>query len=153
MHSVIQMNFGKGIAAGFAATAVLSLAMLMKQAMGVMPELNPIQMITQMMGAQTPAVGWIAHFLIGTVMWGALYALLDPKLPGLHWFRGVLFATGAWLVMMIVLMPMAGAGIFGLNTGVMAPIAALMLHWLFGAVLGSVYGAWVMPEHAAGRAA
>ena len=43
-------------------------------------------------------------------------------------------------MMMIVIMPMAGAGLFGMNMGVMAPVMTLMLHVIFGAVLGLVYG-------------
>jgi len=50
------------------------------------------------------------------------------------------FASGAWLVMMVMLMPMAGAGAFGLQLGLMAPVATLILHWIYGAVLGAVYG-------------
>lgn len=61
------------------------------------------------------------HFFIVTVLWGVLFAWLDPFLPGQHWFRGAIFATGAWLVMMIVMMPMAGAGLFGVHPGMMAP--------------------------------
>ena len=81
-------------------------------------------------------------------MWGVLYALLNPFLPGQDWFRGATFATGAWLLMMIVMMPMAGTGLFGLHLGTMAPIAALVLHWIYGAVLGGIYGAWAHPGHA-----
>jgi len=42
--------------------------------------------------------------------------------------------------MMVVLMPMAGAGLFGMSMGVMAPVMTLVLHLIFGAVLGWVYG-------------
>ena len=42
--------------------------------------------------------------------------------------------------MMVVLMPMAGKGFFGLGIGWMAPVMTLMLHLIFGAVLGWVYG-------------
>lgn len=42
--------------------------------------------------------------------------------------------------MMVMLMPMAGAGAFGLHLGLMAPVATLILHWIYGAVLGAVYG-------------
>lgn len=139
-------NLGKGIVAGFLATIVLSAIMLMKQAMGVMPQLNPIEMITHMAGASTPLVGWIGHFFIGTILWGVIYAWLDPKLPGPHWLRGAIFATGAWLIMMVVMMPTAGAGLFGMQLGLMAPVATLMLHWIYGAVLGGVYGAWIRQE-------
>lgn len=133
-------HFGAGIAAGFAATVVLSAIMLMKQAMSVMPELDPIRMISGMMGAPR-AVGWLVHLAIGTVVWGLLFAWLAPYLPGAMWLRGVIFGVGAWLTMMIAMMPMAGAGPFGLKLGAMAPVATLMLHCVFGAVLGAVYGA------------
>ena len=141
-------NMFKGIGSGFVATLVLSAIMLVKQAMGVMPELNSVQMITQMSGAQSPIIGWLMHFFIGTILWGVLYVSVNPFLPGPHWFRGAAFATGAWLLMMILMMPMAGAGFFGLHMGMMAPIATLVLHWIYGAVLGAVYGAWAHPEHA-----
>ncbi len=51
-------NLIKGMVAGFVATVVLSALMLMKTMMGVMPELNPIEMIADMLGGP-PAVGWV----------------------------------------------------------------------------------------------
>ena len=44
-------------------------------------------------------------------------------------------------------MPMAGAGFFGSQLGMMAPLATLVMHWIYGAVLGGVYGAG--PAHKA----
>jgi hypothetical protein len=107
--------------------------------MGVMPELNPIKMISDMLGA-TPAIGWVMHFMIGTVLWGTLFAWLSPRLPfeG-HLLNGILFAIGGWLVMMIVMMPMAGTGLFGSHLGMMAPVMTLMLHVVYGFRLGAIY--------------
>ena len=45
-----------------------------------------------------------------------------------------------WLIMMVMMMPMAGAGMFGMKMGVMAPMMTLVLHLIFGAVLGWTYG-------------
>jgi hypothetical protein len=144
-------SFSKGMIAGFVATIVLSALMLMKAKMGLMPQLNPIKMMTTMMGASTPAAGWIAHFLIGTVLWGLLFAWVAPRLPGATWWRGLLFSIGPWLLMMIALMPMAGAGFFGVGLGIGAPVITLMMHLIYGAVLGGVYGALVhgvdVPPH------
>lgn len=135
-------NVLKGIIAGFVATIVMSALMIMKQKMGVMPQLNPIQMLTAMIGASAPLVGWAAHFMIGTLAWGALFALLDSRLLGeSHWIKGMEFGFGAWLIMMIVVMPMAGAGLFGMQLGMTAPVMTLVLHLIFGAVLGGVYKA------------
>ena len=139
MHS---SNILKGMIAGFVATAVLSGLMVMKTMMGVMPELDVVAMLTTMMGASSPVLGWIAHFIIGTMAWGILFALLDPNLPGgSHWLKGIVFGIGVWLLMMIAVMPMAGLGLFGMALGIMAPVMTLVLHIIFGAVLGGVYGA------------
>ena len=132
-------NFPKAIVAGLVATIVLSLLFVMKDVMGIMPQLNLPQMIAGMMGMpDSPIVVWAVHFLIGVVVYGAALAHLDEHLPGNSKIgHGVLLGTVGWLMMMVVLMPMAGAGLFGLNLGISAPIMTLMLHLIFGAVLGS----------------
>src|SRR5262245_51202316 len=73
---------GTGIAAGLVATVVLSAMMLLKRSMGLMPELDPIAMITAMAGASSPAVGWIGHFVIGSIFWGVGFAIVSPYLLG-----------------------------------------------------------------------
>lgn len=133
-------NITKGMLAGLAATVVLSLLMLMKGAMGLMPALDPIGMIATMMGVST-AIAWGVHFMIGTVIWGGAFALLAPRLPGRElWLKGAVFGVGAWLIMMLAMMPMAGVGFFGMQLGMMAPVMTLAMHLVFGAVLGGVYG-------------
>lgn len=134
-------NIVRGLIAGFVATLVLSALMVMKQMIGFMPELDVAAMLTSMLSLPSVAFGWIMHFMIGTIAWGVGYAVLRPYLPGGSIWSGVLFGTAAWLMMMIAVMPMAGAGLFGLQIGVMAPIMTFMLHAIFGAVLGGVYQA------------
>lgn len=131
-----------GMLSGFLATVALSLMMFAKGAMGLMPQLDVIKMLSSMMGMpQYLLLGWMAHFLIGTVVWGILYSLLVPRLPGTNYVvSGIVFGILAWVMMMVVVMPMAGAGLFGRNFGPMAPVATLMLHVIYGAVLGLVYG-------------
>jgi hypothetical protein len=126
-----------GIVAGLIATAVLSALMLLKGMMGVMPDLDVIAMIAGMMGAGA-MMGWIAHFMIGAI-YGLVFAqIAGHGTTGAAVMRGVGLGVVGWLVMMIVLMPMAGGGMFGLAmpSGMMAPVATLMLHVIFGAVLG-----------------
>jgi hypothetical protein len=135
-------NIVKGLFAGFVATAVLSGLMVMKTMMGLMPALDVVAMLTHMMGASSSLLGWAAHFMIGTVLWGGAFALLNSRIPGASQLaKGVVFGLGAWVLMMVMVMPMAGAGFFGMNLGMMAPVMTLMLHLIFGAVLGGVYGA------------
>ena len=75
------MNITKALLAGLAATVVLSMLMVFKDLMGLMPDLNVINMLAQMMGSG-PLVGWSAHFMIGTIVWGIGYALVYPFIPG-----------------------------------------------------------------------
>lgn len=142
-------RLGNGFLAGFAATVVLSIFMMMKDMMGMMPEMNVIAMLTKMSGASTPAMGWLMHFMIGTVVWGGLFALLQDRIPGSNTvIRGILFGIGAWVLMMVMVMPMAGAGLFGMNFGMAAPVMTLMLHMIFGATLGAVYSWRAAPKAA-----
>jgi len=62
-------NLKSGFVAGFAATVVLSVLMVAKGMMGVMPELDVAAMLASMVGAPI-IVGWIFHFMIGTLAWG-----------------------------------------------------------------------------------
>ena len=133
-------NVGKAMLAAFVATAVLSVLMIIKAMMGVMPGLDIAAMLAKMMGAPgMPVLGWVGHFMIGTVGYGIAFALLAGKLPGSLTVQGIILGVMGWLVMMILVMPMAGAGLFGLNFGIMSPVMTLMLHIIFGAVLGWVF--------------
>ena len=133
-------NTSKGIVAGFAATLVLSMIMVAKGMMGLMPELNVIAMLGSMMNA-APIVGWVIHFMIGMIAWGIGFAIVFNVLPGnSNLSKGINFGLAAWVLMMLVVMPMAGAGVFGLKLGMMTPAMTLMLHVIYGAVLGFVFG-------------
>lgn len=139
--------YARGMIAGFVATVVLSALMLIKAMMGIMPALDLIQMLTgmahNMLGLPAnPAVGWVIHFMIGTVVWGIAFALLYEKLPGSSpTTKGIVFSVLAWLLMMLIPFPMAGAGLFGMKLGIMAPVMTLVLHLVWGAVLGWTFGA------------
>ena len=131
-----------GIIAGLIATVVLSALMLLKGMMGLMPDLDVIAMIAGMMGTGA-MMGWIAHFMIGAVyglVFAQVFGVMDSTSATI---RGVGLGIAGWLIMMIVLLPMAGCGFFGLAmpSGMMIPVATLMLHVIFGAVLGASHAA------------
>lgn len=132
-------NTSKGIVAGFAATVVLSTIMVAKDMMGLMPELNVIAMLGSMLDT-TPVVGWVIHFMIGTIAWGVGFAFFLNVLPGnSNPGKGISFGIIAWVPLMVVVMPTADAGVFGLDMGMLALAMTLMLHVIYGAVLGLVF--------------
>ncbi|HCQ66049.1 MAG TPA: hypothetical protein DIU07_13280 [Rhodobacteraceae bacterium] len=132
-----------GFAAGLVVTVFLSALMVAKSIMGVMPALDVIAMMGAVMGTGA-LVGWLAHFMIGTLAWGGGFALLYDVILG-HGAtaKGVAFGIAAWagMMIMVMVMPMAGAGFFGLAMGMMAPMMTLVLHIMFGAVLGATFQA------------
>lgn len=133
-------NYLRGIIGGLVATLVLSLLMMVKGKMGMMPELDIIAMLAGQMGGDM-TMGWLAHFMIGAIAYGVGFAVLYDKLPGGGAVaKGVVLGVAGWLVMMLALMPMMGQGVFGMSMGMMAPMMTLVLHGIFGAVLGTVYG-------------
>ena len=134
-------KFLSGALAGLVATIVLSVLMVMKDMMGMMPDVDIIAMLAGRMGGNI-MMGWVAHFMVGVIGYGFAYTLIFSKLSyGNHITRGILLGIAGWLAMMVALMPMMGAGMFGLNmpSGMMVPIATMMLHIIFGAVLGLVF--------------
>jgi uncharacterized protein DUF6789 len=151
-------NSMKGMIAGLVATLVLSALLLLKSTMNVVPELNLIRLLTSL-GSITVIQAWMDHFIVGVVVWGLLFGAYDSiaKRPA-HWLKGIIFGVFAWLVMMVLFMPLAKAGLFGYRLGAMAGVVTLMYHLVFGAVLGTTYGlltTWVpvkQPQGAAPKA-
>lgn len=135
-------RFVKGVIAGFVATAVIAILLALQAETGFMPQQDMIGMLTEIMGSSSRLVGWSMHFLLGSVVWGGLFSWLDPYLPGeQRWLKGLAFGVGAWLLMMLIVMPMTGNGLFAIIAGPKMQFMSLVLHLVYGGVLGLVYGA------------
>ena len=81
------------------------------------------------------------HFIVGTLVWGLLFGAFDAIYEkGAYWLKGVIFGVFAWLMMMVLFMPMAKAGFFGSKIGIEAPLVTLLYHLVYGVVLGITYG-------------
>ncbi|MDN3523615.1 DUF6789 family protein [Halomonas ramblicola] len=139
-------RLARGMLAGFVATLVISMILILRLSAGIMPWYNPIEIMN--LAAQdllgTPdarLLGWAIHFVVGTLVWGLLFALLVDHLPGSSDMRrGLLFGLVAWLVVMVTVFPMAGSGMFGMGFGLVAPLSTLLAHVVFGLVIGAMYG-------------
>jgi hypothetical protein len=133
-------NSLRGMIAGFVATLMLGALLLLKSSFGLWPQLNIISLLSAL-GGISAAAAWMDHFIVGTVVWGLLFSLFDSVGSGLgHWLKGIIFGVFAWLMMMVLFMPAAGAGLFGNKIGIVAPIVMLGMHLIYGAVLGATYG-------------
>lgn len=136
------MSTAKALLAAFLATIVLSVLMMLMPAMGIVPTLDLPRLIAGIAGVpDSPSLAWILHFVVGTVGYGLTLRAAARAMPGKSLVTlGMGIAFLGWLILMVVLMPMAGAGLFAMSMGVMAPIMTLILHLVFGAVMGWTYG-------------
>jgi hypothetical protein len=84
-----------------------------------------------------------AVFFLGGLVWAVLYGLVfEPRLAGPAWQRGVKFALIPWLFSLVIFMPLVGGGVLGLGLGAgpLPILGNLILHAVYGALLGVVYG-------------
>jgi hypothetical protein len=148
------VDWGSAIAAGIVATAVMTVLMYVGKAMG-MPMDMPRMLGLMVVGPDSGAVvvlGLVVHFMMG-VVFAIVYALLfdlfdiDPS-----WLWGALFGAvhgvgaGMALGMMPAMHPRMGEGEvlsapgpIGKNLGAMVPLGLIILHIVFGAVVGGIY--------------
>jgi hypothetical protein len=141
MKSSVVDSARRGLAAGLVATIALAIVLVAKQAIGMMPQLDLVSILARALGFQSLVAGWTAHFIVGVLLWGPLFVWADRKMFFAHWINGLLFASVVWLGVMLVIMPLAGEGAFGLGLGIVTPTLTLFLHWFYGIVLGGTYGA------------
>ncbi len=128
----------KGMVAGAVATVAVSLVetvnVLALKWFAPFPLI--IANIVGMAGNMT--VGWIVQAVVSVFVLGPLFSVLYRRLPtDTAETKGVVFAVGAFVVFMVVLMLFGDSGSFGRNFGSIAWI--LIGYAAFGVVMGYVY--------------
>jgi hypothetical protein len=133
-------NALKGMTAGLVATLVLTGLMVLNGMMDLAPQVNLIALLVKL-GTLSPSAAWMDHFIVGVVVWGLLFAVYDgiASRPD-HWLKGLIFGGFAWVVMLVAFMPLAGAGFLGSKAGPAVLGGLLILHLVYGLVLGATYG-------------
>jgi hypothetical protein len=128
-----MINIGKGIIAGLVASATIAGAFVLAALTGITQASDPVQAATGIMLTPT-GLSWVVHFAVGTFLWGPLLAVLSPVLPSPFWFKGLAFGMFAWLLMLLVT--------WAVDPGSppQPDLASVLLHLLFGTVLGGMYG-------------
>jgi hypothetical protein len=81
------------------------------------------------------------HFASG-IATAVVYALVEPRLRGPGWRRGMVFSLAPWILSLVVFLPATGGGLLGLRLGAgpLPILGNLILHLVYGATLGQIYG-------------
>lgn len=165
----------KAVLSGFTATGTMTVVLMVAYALsGMVPyptTTTPVYLrwiwalvnnpITHKTSSSLPLL-LMLHVAAGMV-WALLYAgFAEPRLRGPGWRRGVVFSFVPWAFSVLFFLPMVGGGPLGIKLGA-GPFPVwgnLVLHLVFGAVLGHLYGPAGdrfeteagVPEHAGDRA-
>jgi hypothetical protein len=129
-----------GLYSGALGTFVTGAMLLMNNALHSVPEIHVIRTVAAMLGATDHFMAGVVAFVIIGICGGSLFAAFAPRLPVRGYFRKSLaFAGATWLFLMLVGMPLTGAGFFGLHGGMIVPEATLVLNLAYWLVLGLTY--------------
>jgi len=136
----MKLSIGRVILGGFAGTLAITFLMYLGGPMMGLPKMDIAAMLGGMLGGW--AIGMMMHFVNGTIIFPLIYAyLLFGKLPGTPVLKGLIWGVALWVLAQLVVMPLMGAGVFGLKMGgAMSALGSLIGHAIYGALLGSIAG-------------
>jgi hypothetical protein len=145
----IKMGFMSGVVA----TVVAGSMLLVNNAFHSFPDVRVARSLAQVLGSPDQVMVGVAAILItGIFVFGALFAVLAPRLPmRMYLAKSLVFGVASWLLMMVLFMPLAGAGLFGLGRSLAVPAATLVLNLTYWIVLGLSYRYLVGPQPEGGR--
>lgn len=136
----MKPNVGRTILGGFLGTLAITLLMYKAAPMMGLPKMDIAAMLGQVFGGWTP--GMMMHIANGVVIFPLIYTyLLFSRLPGAPAVKGLTWGVVLWVMAQLIVMPMMGAGVFGLKMGgVLSTFGSLIGHVVYGALLGWVGG-------------
>jgi hypothetical protein len=147
------MKYGKAFGAGVLGAVVMTALMAMARAMGMPVNLEMV--LGTMMGGAPSLASWIMGFIIH-LMAGGIFALIyavgfEYWTHCADWLVGLGFGvihtlfSSVLLAMIPAMHPlvpeqMPAPGPFMSNLGMMGVLAFFMLHLIYGAIVGAMYG-------------
>lgn len=135
----------RALLAGAIATAIVSALVYANAQLGFLPAFDLLAEIADFnrrIGLPaTEHAAWGTHAVIGILIYGLVFAVLQPILPGNGTIEGSIFGMLAWLAMMVTFMPLAGHEVFASSLPPEVVVATLCVHLVYGAVLGLGYAA------------
>ncbi len=136
-----KVSVRSGAISGFIASLISSIVLIILTALIVIPQFNYVSIYGSLVGVTDNAIAaWIVYFIIGTFVWGILYAFTHEYLPDENFVtKGMVFGLAVWVFLMIILMPLAGQSVFLREFGYSAAGITLIAQLIFGIVLAWTY--------------
>lgn len=128
---------------GLVATSVVTAMAYVGPALGLDPLDFAAMLGALIVGdmAEPTMIGLLVHLVNGSIIFPAIYVFLVYRmLPGPSWLRGMAWGITLWVLMQLVLMPLAGMGLFSSKAPhpTLSVAWSLAMHGLYGIVLGMI---------------
>lgn len=152
-RTVLKARFGPAVISGFVATTAMAITALIAYGIALGIGTASGNLFQQWLYALThnPVTENVRSSLLAVVgldlaagiFWALIFACdANDRLiafPG--WLRGILFALPPAILSLIVFLPLVGGGIFGVKIGAgpLPVIGNIILHLVYGAVLGAMF--------------
>ena len=122
---------------GFAGTIVITLVMYYVAPLMMGGPMDIAATLADLTGTNR-TVGMVIHLLLGGLLFPVVFHAMWPMLPGAGWLKGLVFGMILAVLALVVVMPMAGMGLFMANhpQPAMAVMGSLIGHALYGLILG-----------------
>ncbi|MGD9847265.1 MAG: DUF6789 family protein, partial [Variibacter sp.] len=92
-------------------------------------------------GLTSPSLACLVHFIVGSLIWGAAFAAMNDHLYGPSWLRGTLLGIIAWAALVLIVLSLRREGFARIDVALVRSVPMLVLHMIYGALLGSIYAA------------
>jgi hypothetical protein len=131
-------RFWTGFGWGVVATIGMSVLMLLGRATGLtpMPKPVPVALVARILGGGPKpllmTLGALSHLAYGG-FWGGVLASATRRID---LAKGLGLGIALWLLMQLVALPFLGWGAFGLALTPKIAVATLVLHLVYGGLLG-----------------
>lgn len=137
----MRPSVGRAILGGFLGTVAITMMMYFVAPMMLGMPMDVAKMLGDFLGAGR-TLGMGLHFINGTIIFPLILAyILWNVLPGGPTSKGTVWGLILWFLSQAIVTPMMGGGFFSANAGgMMAVIASLIGHIVYGAILGAVTG-------------
>jgi hypothetical protein len=152
-RAVLKERFGPAVISGFVATTAMAITALIAYGLALGVGAANGNLFQQWLYALThnPVTENVRSSLLAVVgldlaagiVWALVFACdANDRLiafPG--WLRGILFALPPAILSLIVFLPLVGGGVFGVKIGAgpLPVIGNIILHLVYGAVLGGMF--------------
>lgn len=127
------------ILGGVAGTIVMTLMTMYIAPMLTGMPMDIAAMLSGMLGGSY-IMGMLAHIMMGALVFPLIYVFVVLRIiPGPSLKSGLIWGLALWGAAVMIVMPMAGAGFMMTNIGgMMAVMASLMGHLVYGGILGAL---------------